>query len=168
MSNLSNGLLTGAGLVFSVQGMVSAVRCLHDEGSEDDKQEVVSSHLQIYAGYLMMLLMGWLLVLACPLWSKRKIDYKLIFELDPRHSLDWRSLAQFPSLFTLMFGVTLFLNFSTEFGGEVMFLWCPVVLIGATLLVLFLPLPVFHHQSRLWFATAHVGALSPSFSHGPG
>jgi len=167
MSNLSNTLLAGFGFAFSVQGTVSAIRCLLDEGLEDDKQKVVSSHLQIYAGYFLMLLMGWLFVFTCQLWSKRKVDYKLIFELDPRHSLGWRTLTQFPSVFTLMFGVIFFLNFSVELGGEVMFLWYPAVLVGATLVLVFLPLPIFHHQSRLWFAIAHVGVLPPSPSFMP-
>ncbi|GAB1318553.1 Xenotropic and polytropic retrovirus receptor 1 [Madurella fahalii] len=163
MSNFSNGLLVGFGFVLSVQGLISAVRFLFDEDVDDDKQKVVSSHLQIYAGYFLMLVMGWLFVLICRLWSKHKVNYKFVFEFDPRHSLDWRKLAQFPSLFTLMFGVIFWLNFSAEFGGEVMFLYYPVVLLGATLLVLFLPLPVFHHQSRLWFATAHWRLLMAPF-----
>ncbi|KAK0617705.1 EXS family-domain-containing protein [Immersiella caudata] len=164
MSNIVNGLLTGVGLIFGVMGTVSAVQDLLDEDSSDDKQKVVSSHMQIYAGYFLMLLMAWLLMLACRVWSEREVNYQLIFELDPRLSCGkLKALTQFPSLFTLLFGVAVFLNFNTELGGEVMFLYYPVVLIAATLLVLFLPLPVLHHRSRLWFAVAHWHLLMVPF-----
>ncbi|KAK4451230.1 EXS family-domain-containing protein [Podospora aff. communis PSN243] len=156
MSNTANGLLTGVGVIFGVLGTISAVQDLLNEDSSDDKQKVVSSHMQIYAGYFLMLLMAWLLVLACRVWTECEVDYELVLELDPRRLREGlKAMIQFLSMFTLLFGVTVFLNFNTELGGHVMFLYYPVVLIAATLLVLFLPLPVFHHRSRLWFARAH-------------
>lgn len=38
-----------------------------------------------------------------------------------------------------------------------MFLYWPVVLIGLTILILFLPAPVLYHRSREWWAYSNVG-----------
>lgn len=158
-SSFYNGLLVGLGVVFSVQGLISALRMLFDEEMDGDRRKVVASHLQVYGGYFLMVGMGWVFCLACVVWNRAKVNYQFVFEFDQRHALDWRRLAQFPSLFTLMFGGVFWLNFSAQWGGDELFLWWPVVLIGGSLVVIFLPLPVFHHKSRLWFVYSHVSVL---------
>lgn len=158
-SSFYNGLLVGLGVVFSVQGLISALRMLFDEEMDGDRRKVVASHLQVYGGYFLMVGMGWVFCLACVVWNRAKVNYQFVFEFDQRHALDWRKLAQFPSLFTLMFGGVFWLNFSAQWGGDELFLWWPVVLIGGSLAVIFLPLPVFHHKSRLWFVYSHVSVL---------
>lgn len=158
-SSFCNGVLVGLGVVFSVQGLISALRMLFDEEMDGDRRKVVASHLQVYGGYFLMVGMGWLFCLGCVVWKAARVNYQFVFEFDQRHALDWRRLAQFPSLFTLMFGGFFWLNFSAQWGGDELFLWWPVALIGASLAVIFLPLPVFHHKSRLWFVYSHVSVL---------
>lgn len=41
-----------------------------------------------------------------------------------------------------------------------MFLFWPVVLIGVTVLILFMPAPVLYHRSREWWAYSNVGKTS--------
>jgi len=157
LGTFHNGVLVGLGFVFSIQGLVSAIRLMSDTVNVHyDMRKVVVSHLQIYGGYFLFLCMGWMFCLNCYIWTRAKVNYPFIFEFDTRHTLDWRKLCQFPSLFSLMFGIIFWLNFSIQLGGEDLFLYYPVILIGSSLLVLFLPLPVFHHKSRLWFAYSHV------------
>ena len=50
--------------------------------------------LQIYAGYLFMLLLALFFCLACQFWTKSKVNYVFIFEFDTRHYLDWRQLCE--------------------------------------------------------------------------
>ena len=38
-----------------------------------------------------------------------------------------------------------------------MFLYWPVVLIGLTVLILFMPAPILYHRSREWWAYSNVG-----------
>jgi xenotropic and polytropic retrovirus receptor 1 len=163
LSTFHNGVLVGLGLVFSIQGFISAMKIMSDEDVDDDLRKVVVSHLQIYGGYVLMLCMGWMFCLNCYIWTRAKINYPFIFEFDTRHTLDWRKMCHFPALFSVMFGVVFWLNFSIQWGGLDLFLWYPVILIGGTLLVLLLPLPVFHHKSRLWFAYSHVCAPKSPF-----
>ena len=158
LGTFNSGVLVGLGGVFSIQGFISALRMMFDENTHEDKRNVVGSHLQIYGGYFLLLCMGWMFCLNCYIWTRAKVNYPFIFEFDTRTSLDWRKLCQFPSVFSLLFGVIFWLNFSAEWGSLDLFLWYPVILIGASLVVLFLPLPVFHHKSRLWFAYSHVRA----------
>jgi hypothetical protein len=161
LGTFHNGVLVGLGMVFSIQGLISAMKIMSDVDVHEDKRKVVVSHLQVYGGYFLMLCMGWMFCLNCYIWTRAKINYPFIFEFDSRHTLDWKKLCQFPSVFSLMFGVIFWLNFSAELGGLDLFLWYPVLLIGLSLLVIFIPLPVFHHKSRLWFAYSHVCLPSP-------
>jgi len=158
-----SGLLVGFGFVFSVQGLISALRMRFDPNLDLSKHEVVGSHMQIYAGYFMILCMLWMFCLICKIWTQAKVNYQFIFEFDTRHSLDWRKLCHFPAVFTLLFGVIFWLNFSAQFGGDTIFLYYPVILIGVTLLIIFLPLPIFHHKSRLWFAYSNYRLLMAPF-----
>ncbi len=43
-----------------------------------------------------------------------------------------------------------------------MYLYWPVLLIGLTVIILFLPAPILYHKSRSWFLYSLVG--SPHFS----
>ncbi|KAK3353761.1 EXS family-domain-containing protein [Lasiosphaeria hispida] len=163
MSTFWNGLLVGTGFVFAIQGLISGARHLFNEDLDDDEQKAVASHLQLYGGYFLMLCLFWLFCLVCWVWTITKVNYPFIFEFDPAHSLDWRKLAQFPSFFTLLFGVIFWLNFSGMYGGKDLFLWYPAILIALSLFLIFLPLPVWHHRSRKWFAYAHWRLLMAPF-----
>ena len=40
-----------------------------------------------------------------------------------------------------------------------MFLYWPVILIGLTILILFMPAPILYHRSREWWAYSNVGTV---------
>ena len=63
-------------------------------------------------------------------------------------------------MFTFLFGLVVWLNF-THTGGREMYIYWPVVLIGMTAVVLFLPFPILYHKSRKWF----LYSLVSSFRH---
>lgn len=69
----------------------------------------------------------------------------------------WISIAclhiQIPSIFFLLLGIFMWVNFSWV---DSMFLYYPVVLIFVTVVMLFVPLKVFYHHSRLWWAVSNV------------
>lgn len=58
-----------------------------------------------------------------------------------------------PSVFFLLLGLFMWLNFSRI---DSMFLYYPVLLIFITVVMLFLPLKVFYHHSRVWWAFSNV------------
>lgn len=152
-SSFLNGFLIGTGVVFAVQGLIYGSQLLFDDDVE--LRNHTSYLLQIYAGYFLMLLLFALFCIDCFIWTKNKVNYPFIFEFEPRSHIDWRRLAEFPSFFLLLFGVFMWMNFS-RYGGEWMYLYYPVILIGITVVIIFLPAPVLAHKSRQWFVYAHV------------
>ncbi|KAF9874983.1 signal transduction protein [Colletotrichum karsti] len=146
------GILLGTGAVFAIQGAVFGVNLLWDD---DDKVRQQTSYLlQLYGGYFLMLLLFCMFCINCAIWTRNKINYPFIFEFDTRNNLDWRQLAEFPSLFTFIFGLFIWLNFS-EYGTEEMYEYYPVALIFVSVLIIFFPAPLLKHRSRKWFAYAH-------------
>lgn len=60
---------------------------------------------------------------------------------------------QVPCLFVLLLGIILFLNFRLV---NSLYIYWPILLIGITLLILFIPIPLFYHRSRRWWAYSNV------------
>jgi len=162
-SAFSNGLLIGIGSVFAIQGLVEGAKRLFDD--DPILRQQTSFLLQVYGGYFLMLYLMFMFCLVCRIWTRNKINYPFIFELDPRSNLDWRQLSQFPSFFLLVFGLCIWLNFS-GYGSSEMYLYYPVLLICVTTAVLFLPAPVIWHRSRRWFLYSHVSG-DPSWGEIP-
>jgi hypothetical protein len=153
LNAFQNGLLIGTGAVFAIQGVIYGAQLLHDH---DPVIRLQTSYLlQIYAGYLLAIYLFAWFCLDCCIWSRNKINYQFVFEFDPRHQLDWRQLASFPSFLILLLGLFVWLNFS-RYGAPEMYIYSPVILIFVTLLLIFIPAPIFFHRSRSWFAYAHV------------
>ncbi|GAP83951.1 putative SYG1 protein [Rosellinia necatrix] len=147
-----NGLAIGIGAVFTIEGLTYGSELLFD--SDPTIRLQASYLLQIYGGYFLILSLFSLFCINCYFWTANKINYPFIFEFDPRHHLDWRQLASFPSFFLLLFGVFFWLNF-TRYGRDELWLYYPVILIFISLLIIFLPAPILWHRSRQWLAYSH-------------
>ncbi|KAI9765518.1 MAG: hypothetical protein M1840_007344 [Geoglossum simile] len=133
-----NGLLIGVGLVLGTQGLVSSVVKLSDP---NPAIRVNTSYLlQIYAGLFLSVLLFLSFVVNCKIWAEAKINYVFIFEFDTRHNMDWRQLAELPSLFMCLEGFFVWLNFQVP-GSNRFYIYYPVVLIGLVVVVLFFPAP---------------------------
>ncbi|RDW72513.1 SPX and EXS domain-containing protein [Aspergillus mulundensis] len=139
------GLLGMAGLLFAIQGLIYA----SDRMDNPEISGQTSYLLQIYGGYFLVVFHFLLFCVDCMVWNKAKINYVFVFEYDTRHALDWRQLAELPCFFLFMLGLFMWLNFLTV---NDMYIYWPVVLVGLTMVVLFLPLRVLYHRSRKWWA----------------
>ena len=157
-SAFRNGVLIGTGTVFLVQGVIYAADLLHHD---DPTIQIQTSYLlQIYGGYFLALYLFSWFCLDCSIWTRNRINYAFVFEFDPRHNLDWRQLAEFPSFLILLLGLFVWLNFS-RYGVPEIFIYYPVILIFVTVLIIFFPGPVMFHRSRRWFVYSHVGDIPP-------
>ena len=148
-----NGLLIGVGTVFSAQGIIYGAGLLHHP---DPTIQLQTNYLlQIYAGYFLALYLFAWFCFDCSIWTRNKINYAFVFEFDPRHTLDWRQLSEFPSFLVFLLGFFLWINFS-RFGTAEMFIYYPVILIFVTAVIIFFPGPLFFPRSRKWFVYSHV------------
>ncbi|KAF7960178.1 hypothetical protein EAE96_001776 [Botrytis aclada] len=151
-SAFRNGVLIGIGAVFSIQGIISGTEYL--DHPDPTIRFQASYLLQIYGGYFLGLYLFSLFCFDCSVWTRHKINYKFVFEFDPRHDLDWRQLSEFPAFLILLFGLFLWINFS-GYGTPEMFIYYPIILIFVTVLIIFMPAPIIFHRSRKWFVYSH-------------
>ncbi|KAM0135190.1 hypothetical protein ACHAO1_005275 [Botrytis cinerea] len=100
-SAFRNGVLIGIGAVFSIQGIISGTEYLNHPDPTIRFQ--TGYLLQIYGGYFLGLYLFSLFCFDCSVWTRNKINYKFVFEFDPRHDLDWRQLSEFPAFLILLF-----------------------------------------------------------------
>ncbi|TVY94096.1 Protein SYG1-like protein [Lachnellula willkommii] len=151
-SAFQNGILIGTGAVFSIQGVIYGRDLLRHP---DPTVVLQTSYLlQIYAGYFLALYLFCWFCLNCSIWARHKINYAFVFEFDPRHNLDWRELAEFPSFLILLLGLFVWVNFS-RYGAPEMYIYYPVILIFVTAVIIFFPGPYIFHRSRRWFVYSH-------------
>ena len=157
-----NGIYLAAGTMAGLLGLVDGIKLLEHES--DALRNEASFLLQLYGGYFLCDFLVLLFVLVCRIWDRSHINYVFIFEFDTRHYLNWRQLGELPSLFMLFLGMTLWLNFQ-QFGHEYreLFIWWPVVLIGATGAVLFFPYKGFYHRSRRWWLYSILRLMAAGF-----
>ncbi|KAK4539711.1 hypothetical protein LTR36_010422 [Oleoguttula mirabilis] len=153
------GVLVGGGLVLGLQGIVYGSLKLDTTIGHANRPLRTSYLLQIYAGYFLMLLLVWLFCLDAAVFARFRVNYQFIFEFDTRHVLDWKQLCELPAWFTFLLGVTMWLNFCVVAGGDAMYIYWPVVLVGLSVTLFFCPPPLFYPRSRGWFLTSNFRLL---------
>ncbi|KAG8529635.1 uncharacterized protein KY384_005115 [Bacidia gigantensis] len=72
--------------------------------------------------------------------------------------IDTGYLLQLPCLLLFILGLCIWLNFFMS-GANAMFLYWPVILIGLSAIILFLPAPILYHRSREWWAYSNFRLL---------
>ncbi|SMR57090.1 unnamed protein product [Zymoseptoria tritici ST99CH_1E4] len=143
------GALLAAGAVLSLQGIVAGTNNLF---VTDPRIKLETGFLlQLYGGYFLIWTLATLFTLSTRFFTINKVNYGFIFELDNRHALNWRELNEMPAWFFFIFGLTMYLNFEVEAGGEPMYRYWFVVLLGLAVVCLFNPAPIFYHRARRWF-----------------
>lgn len=145
------GLFGAAGLVLSILAVIKGAKI---NFSPNQELAVEAGYLlQIYGGYFLLLLATILFCLGCREFARYKVNYQFVLELNTRHSLNWRQLCEIPALFFFLLGLVMYLNFSWV-GGQVMFFYWPVILVGLALIILLAPVPEYYWKTRYWTAEA--------------
>ncbi|QIX02528.1 hypothetical protein AMS68_008045 [Peltaster fructicola] len=140
------GVLLAAGSVFAVEGLVYGILDLYQGDNEYEFQRA-SYLLQLYAGYFFIVLLSAFFVLDARIFEKNKVNYQFVFEFV--RPINWRQLSEIPAYFFFLLGLFMWLNFK-HFGGDTMYIYWPVILIGLSAILLFAPPPFFYPKSRSW------------------
>ena len=160
---LRAGLFLGFGLAFAINGLIASSQYIH--GQSETTATQASYLLQVYAGFFLCLFFLSMFCIACREWRRYKVNYVLIFELNQRHNMDWRQLAEFGALFMLYLGLIMSLNFDWIGAESVMYTYWPAVMLAVSAITIFLPLPIWYHRSRMWFVKST--SSIPYTSHTP-
>ncbi|ERF75856.1 hypothetical protein EPUS_01222 [Endocarpon pusillum Z07020] len=148
-TSFRNGVWLAASVPLASQGLIYAFQHLNHHDNKAVRLQT-SYLLQLYGGYFLGVLLFLLFAMDCRIWTRSKINYIFVFEYDSRHVLDWRELAELPTLFLFLEGLIVWLNFRQS-GENAMYIYWPVILIGLTLITMCIPLRILYHRSRKWW-----------------
>lgn len=114
-------------------------------------------YLQLWFSIFLVVLSGLLFSLNCWVFDRYKINYKLVFEMDPQTALNFRQ-------YTMIFSLFLLLGCWLAYRGiQDNILFMPhFFLIGLTLLTVF-PFHTLYAPSRLWFIDGLIRLLFSGF-----
>lgn len=104
--------------------------------------------LQIYGSVFLVLLFLLLFSLNIMAWTKAHINYRFIFEVDPRDYLDAWQFLELSSLFFWLASVVVWVNFALHIDHNSYI--CIYVLLGVLLALFFMPVKVLYWSSRRW------------------
>ncbi|KAF9285758.1 hypothetical protein BGZ68_003584 [Mortierella alpina] len=84
-------------------------------------------------------------------WAKSRINYKFIFEFDPRDNLDYHEFFELPLFFMLLLCLGIYLDFGSHLTNHIATAYYPMAVVGVILLIVFCPLPIASWTARKWF-----------------
>ncbi|KAG0246924.1 hypothetical protein BGX31_005412 [Mortierella sp. GBA43] len=129
------------------------VQALQAAFSSDTAIEIPYWHslLLVYAGLFLTILFACLFGINMYAWSKSRINYKFIFEFDPRDNLDYREYFELPIFFMLLLTLAVYLDFGSKLTAHVATAYWPLILMIVIAAIIFCPLPIANFTSRRWF-----------------
>lgn len=145
-SNFISGYLIGISCPLLVLFVIEMYNRCHYGPYPDDKYV-----LQLWGSWFLFIFTGLLFAVNCSVWDKYRINYKLVFELNPQDALDYKQFLIIPS--TLLFAASIIAFFSTQatWSGLLSFPNLPYLYFYLLIAVLFCPLNIFHLRARIWF-----------------
>ncbi|KAG0073947.1 hypothetical protein BGZ90_011150 [Linnemannia elongata] len=110
--------------------------------------------LLVYAGLFLTFLFACLFGINMYVWAKARINYKFIFEFDPRDNLDYHEYFELPILLILLLTLAVYLDFGSKLTQHVATAYWPLILMSITAAIIFCPLPIAHFTARRWFISS--------------
>ncbi|KAG0252375.1 hypothetical protein BG011_007016 [Mortierella polycephala] len=150
------GLYMGLAVPLLVQALQAAL-------SSDTAIEIPywDSLLFVYGGLFLTILFTCLFGINMYTWSKSRINYKFIFEFDPRDNLDFQEYFELPIFFMLLLTLAVYLDFGSKMTAHVATMYWPLILVSIIAAIMFCPLPIAHFTARRWFL-ASIGRIIAS------
>ncbi|KAF8949117.1 hypothetical protein BGZ47_010620 [Haplosporangium gracile] len=110
--------------------------------------------LLVYGGLFLTFLFACLFGINMYVWAKARINYKFIFEFDPRDNLDYHEYFELPILLILLLTLAVYLDFGSKLTQHVATAYWPLILMSITAAIIFCPLPIAHFTARCWFISS--------------
>nr|CAG8480613.1 1728_t:CDS:10 [Entrophospora candida] len=122
---------------------------LAKSNSNEYDDDTLSKLLLIYSGFFLIIIFALLIGTNMLVWERSKINYKFIFEFDPRNNLDFKEYLELPSLMLLLLSLAMYATFSSDvkFIHQENFVW---ILTVVFISIIFCPLKILHYNSRKW------------------
>ncbi|CAI2164185.1 8647_t:CDS:10 [Funneliformis geosporum] len=124
-----------------------------DEPDKDDADLFAARiDLKLYTAIALPMILMLLLGVNMYIWIRYRINYKFIFELNPRDNLDYRQYLELPSIAFLSMSSIMFLNY--QFGSTLKPLipqFYPIILFSFICAIVFNPFHIFYYNARRWF-----------------
>lgn len=151
------GLYLGLALPFFIQSVYLALNRNRDvflrdvnnidyeEYSEDASRYRI---MQLYAAMGMPIIFMLMIGINMHVWTRARINYKFIFDFDPRDNIDYHQYLEIPSLMFLAQSIFMYLTIENTFGVRPEIY--PKILIILNLSILFLPSKKFYYNARRW------------------
>ncbi|KAF9172941.1 hypothetical protein BGX21_002427 [Mortierella sp. AD011] len=157
-TTLRIGLYLGLAAPLLVQGLQSAF-------SEETSEEIPywEGLLLVYAGLFLVILFACLFGINMYVWAKSRINYKFIFEFDPRDNLDYHEYFELPIFLMLLLSIAVYFDFGSKLTAHVATAYWPLILMIITGGILFNPFPIAHFTSRRWFISSMGRILASGF-----
>lgn len=116
----------------------------------------LQTNIQIYACFLLPILFCLGFSINLLVWHRSRINYKFIFELDPRQNLDYHQFAELPAIMLLISSVIMFMDFAQWFSPTIPSELCPLILFVFLMAVMLCPFDILYFSARKWLGVALV------------
>ncbi|WBW74913.1 SPX/EXS domain protein [Schizosaccharomyces osmophilus] len=145
------GLLYGAGIPLAIEGI-----CYYN-GDEQHRYL-----LQVWGGFLLLILVFVLFSLDCYYWEKTRVNYILIFEFNQRETLNWRQHMEIYSLMFFIFSLFFWLCMRDFFPGFTNYF--PALFLGVAGVICIFPRFLPYWRSRKYFLLQLIRVFLSGFS----
>lgn len=116
----------------------------------------LQTNIQIYACFLLPILFCLGFAVNLLVWHRSRINYKFIFELDPRQNLDYHQFAELPAIMLLISSAVMYMDFSQWFSPMIPSELCPLILFVILVAIMLCPFDILYCSSRKWLGVALV------------
>ncbi|KAG2230138.1 hypothetical protein INT48_001480 [Thamnidium elegans] len=119
-------------------------------------------NLQIYACFGLPVLFCLGFAINTLVWTRSHINYKFIFEFDPRDNLNYHEFAELPSLMLLLLSFVMYIDLDQSFAPTVPSELCPLILFVFMMAIMTCPFPILYYSSRRWLGLS-LGRIALSY-----
>ncbi|CAJ0634333.1 13445_t:CDS:2 [Entrophospora sp. SA101] len=106
--------------------------------------------IHLYIGVLLPIIMSLLIGINMYIWDQTRINYKFIFEFDPRDNLNFQQYLEIPATLFLVANFIILLSVLNKIEF-VSFTFYPGLLLSCLISLLITPYPTFYYNARRWF-----------------